>query len=56
MAGSGQLVLHHDQHLGWWQSSFSNPEGGTMHLIQRMSNYFYRASAPRGNYDPAVTI
>ena len=27
-----------------------------MHLIHRMSNYFCRASAPHGNYDPAVTI
>jgi hypothetical protein len=27
-----------------------------MHLIHRMSNYFCLASAPHGNYDPAVTI
>jgi hypothetical protein len=27
-----------------------------MHLIHRMSNYFCQASAPHGNYDPAVTI
>jgi hypothetical protein len=27
-----------------------------MHLIHRMSNYFCLASAPYGNYDPAVII